>query len=659
MLLFPYLCITLGFIDTANSFCPTECTCVAHGTWARSVLCNDPDMDEIPTNVPVETVKLRIEKTAIRRLPTEAFYYLVDLKYLWIAYSSVTNIDIGSFYNLKQLHELRLDGNLLAAFPWESLLEMPNLRTLDLRNNKLVSLPPEASRFLKNLTYLDISSNKLTTLPPDLLDVWPPFSKPESGRIQVLPPPRIVLGLQDNPWFCDCRLSKVIELSKTVDTTLVLLDPILICGGPESFAGISFQKAELEQCLKPSVMTSATKITSPLGSNVLLRCDATGYPTPQLTWIRSDNLPVNYRVIQETPREGLRWSIISLTGISYKDAGEYRCKAKNLAGMSEAAVTVTVVGLITTTPSPQRYGRRFGADGWDTPREEAKQEAKKTSSIPKNLSPPASSFSSSSLPLSSSPPSISAKPTPITAETPKMSLRGEKQLELIPSGNHPAPDSATEEEERELPSSATTDGPNVTVKNLKVVSETGERVTLMWRATGTTNSPAVTVFYSRYGEEGMLPLSTDPGKSEITLDGLKPGTQYMACVCPKGASPKKDQCVIFSTDQINEKSGDPVSLLAVASGIACVLVLPLIFFLLYKVFQLQHKPMSWREEDLEKESYIQFETLSVKPRPSGGGGELWTRREPDESQRLLLWSRLSVDSQMTFKSESSGSDYCC
>ncbi|KFU94505.1 Leucine-rich repeat, immunoglobulin-like domain and transmembrane domain-containing protein 3, partial [Chaetura pelagica] len=304
-------------------FCPSQCTCVYHGrsdgTGARSVLCNDPDMYEIPVNVPVDTVKLRIEKTVIRRIPTEAFYYLVDLKYLWLTYNCIANIDISSFYNLKLLHELRLDGNLLSTFPWESLAEMPNL------------------------TYLDISSNKLTTLPSDLMDIWPPFSEAVlSKTTDILVTERVILGLQDNPWFCDCRISKLIEFSKIVDNSVVLLDPLVLCSGPESLAGILFQRAELEQCLKPSVMTSATKITSPLGSNVLLRCDATGYPTPQLTWTRSDNIPVNYTVIQETPGEGVRWSIISLTGISYKDAGEYRCKAKNLAGMSEAAVTVTV-----------------------------------------------------------------------------------------------------------------------------------------------------------------------------------------------------------------------------------------------------------------------------------------------------------------------------
>lgn len=102
------------------------------------------------------------------------------------------------------------------------------------------------------------------------------------------------LGLQDNPWFCDCHISKMIELSKVADHTVVLLDPLMICREPEHLTGISFQRAELEQCQKPSVMASATQITSALGSNVLLRCDATGYPTPQLAWSRSDGSPVNY-----------------------------------------------------------------------------------------------------------------------------------------------------------------------------------------------------------------------------------------------------------------------------------------------------------------------------------------------------------------------------
>uniref|UniRef100_A0A452GUH5 Leucine-rich repeat, immunoglobulin-like domain and transmembrane domain-containing protein 3 n=1 Tax=Gopherus agassizii TaxID=38772 RepID=A0A452GUH5_9SAUR len=654
MYLFVCLCIMISFSEEVNSFCPSQCTCIYHGrsdgTGTRSVLCNDPDMFEIPVNVPVDTVKLRIEKTVIRRIPPEAFYYLVDLKYLWVTYNCVANIDASSFYNLKQLHELRLDGNLLSSFPWESLMEMPNLRTFDLHNNKLTSIPSEAGRYLRNLTYLDISSNKLTTLPSDLMDIWPPFSEATPSRNTDPAAQRVILGLQDNPWFCDCRISKLIEFSKIVDISVVLLDPLVACSGPESLAGILFQRAELEQCLKPSVMTSATKITSPLGSNVLLRCDATGYPTPQLTWIRSDNLPVNYTVIQETPGEGVRWSIISLTGISYKDAGDYRCKAKNLAGMSEAAVTVTVVGVITTTVSPQKYGKKFEADQQNNTQEEAKQESEKSTTPP----PPLTALPTT---LATTERATSAKIT--DKKQSKSMAEKKKSSKGVTNGNNKKSEETNKKDEATSLNAAALAEQNATIKNLKVISETDERVTLTWKTINATSNSAVTVLYSKYGEKDMLPLSTDPSKNKVTIDGLQPSTQYMACVCPKGVPPTKDQCIIFSTDGINDESGSQVSILIMTSSVACVIVLPLIFFLLYKVLKLHKKPKSAREADLAKETYVKFETLSLKPRSVGTGGELWTRRNTDESERLLLCSRSSMDSQMTFKSEGSRSEYFC
>lgn len=145
-------------------------------------------------NFPVDTVKLRIEKTVIRRIPPEAFYYLMELQYLWVTYNSVASLEARSFYNLRQLHELRLDGNSLAAFPWASLLDMPHLRTLDLHNNRITSVPNAAVRYLKNLTYLDLSSNRLTTLPPAFLESWSHVLT-TSSRSLDFSPRRIILVL--------------------------------------------------------------------------------------------------------------------------------------------------------------------------------------------------------------------------------------------------------------------------------------------------------------------------------------------------------------------------------------------------------------------------------------------------------------------------------
>lgn len=58
--------------------------------------------------------------------------------------------------------------------------------------------------------------------------------------------------------------------------------------------------------------------------------------------------------MQESPRVGVRWSIISLNGLSYKDAGEYRCQARNMAGISEALIKLKVVGVTRLSRLPKK-----------------------------------------------------------------------------------------------------------------------------------------------------------------------------------------------------------------------------------------------------------------------------------------------------------------
>ncbi|XP_058886629.1 leucine-rich repeat, immunoglobulin-like domain and transmembrane domain-containing protein 3 isoform X1 [Acipenser ruthenus] len=662
MSLLIYIYILLCCFTFVHPFCPSQCTCIYHGrsdgTGTRSVLCNDPDMSDIPVNVPVDTVKLRVEKTVVRKIPTEAFYYLVDLKYLWVTYNSISTIASSSFYNLKVLHELRLDGNLLSSFPWESLQEMPNLRSLDLHNNRLSTVPADAGRYLQNIKYLDISSNKLTTLPSDLIDIWPPFSASANIGTDSLPE-RVILGLQDNPWFCDCRISKLIELSKTFEMAVVLLDPLLTCSGPENLAGVLFQRAELEQCLKPSVMTSATKMTSPLGSNVLLRCDATGYPTPILIWTKSDGSPVNNteccrqvassffkeklprtlktNLVQESPGEGIRWSIISLNGILYQDAGEYRCKAKNLAGMSEASITLTVVGVITTTASPLRFSKRLSA-------EQSVTTLLKTEPITEGLT------TLSPTTLATTTLSRVLKKNPVQTSQTKPAAGGTRPTKSQPAVNNQKP----QEEDGNTTTSAVVQ--KITIKNLQVVGQTEQSAVVTWLAPNAPRGVALNVMYSEYGVRDKQMINTDTGKSKISIDGLVPSTKYTACVSLKGSQPKKDQCIVFST--LDAEMEDPQAhILIVAGGIACAIALPLVIVLLYKVLKLYCKKSASEGDDLSKETYVKFETLSLKQKTTDSNGDLWARRNTSESERMLLYSRSSIDSQMTFKSDNYQSEY--
>uniref|UniRef100_A0A671X7W7 Leucine-rich repeat, immunoglobulin-like and transmembrane domains 3b n=1 Tax=Sparus aurata TaxID=8175 RepID=A0A671X7W7_SPAAU len=333
------------------------------------VQCSDPGISAVPINVPADTVKLRLEKTLISRVPRAAFFNLSELRFLWLTYNSITSIHPSSFVNLKTLRELRLDGNFLTSFPWEGLRDMPRLQTLGLHNNRLSILPAHAALFLLNITYLDLSSNRLTILPAELLDLWFPLPGQQDGPVQ-----RRILGLHDNPWLCDCQISMVMSLSMSVGSPVVLMDQLLICSRALGQSGVLLTQAELSRCMRPSVQPAATRVISPLGSNVILRCDATGYPTPTLTWIKtsayadccqdnilanSDQLPRNLEsFLQESPRVGVRWSIITLNGLSYKDAGEYRCQARNMAGISEAPIKLKVVGVTRLSRLPKRKSQK-------------------------------------------------------------------------------------------------------------------------------------------------------------------------------------------------------------------------------------------------------------------------------------------------------------
>ncbi|XP_010779005.1 leucine-rich repeat, immunoglobulin-like domain and transmembrane domain-containing protein 3a [Notothenia coriiceps] len=626
--------VILCCLSLAHPFCPSQCTCVLNGRTdgarTRSVVCNDPDMSDVPVNVPVDTVKLRIEKTMVRRIPTEAFYYLVELRYLWITYNSITSVDSAGFYNLKVLHELRLDGNMISVFPWESLKEMPMLRTLDLHNNRITNVPNEAILYLFNITYLDLSSNKLATLPSDLMDIWPPFN---GAPIFANASQKVVLGLQDNPWLCDCKISKLIELSKMSGTPVVLMDLFMSCSGPENLAGFPFQRVELDNCVKPSVMSSATKITSDLGSNVILRCDATGFPTPSLSWAKSDGSPVD-NTVQESPGDGIRWSIMSLHGISFEDAGNYNCKAKNYAGNAEATISVSVAGDISTTMVPLRLGNKT---------EPTKQV---TTVIPPTDTPISTTMMTTAIPTMST-----TSTMPKTTTSKNLQKGPLKQAKPQPGGD--GRKLAADEKSKVIDKSKS-------VKDIKIVEETSDTAVLLWRADGLPNDAPLTVVYSPYDEGDMKrTVETKAGSGKVLLEGLSSGMRYSVCLIVKGSAAGKDPCTEFYTlDDV--KDGD--QLFIFISGIACILVMSVIALLLYNIIDLYYKGHNteYDEEELEKDSYVKFETISMKHRTlNGQPTQLWARRAIHESERMLLCSRSSNDSQMTSKSDSSRCEYLC
>ncbi|KAM6923105.1 leucine-rich repeat, immunoglobulin-like domain and transmembrane domain-containing protein 1a [Lycodopsis pacificus] len=638
-----------GELLSPVSSCPSQCSCFYHnlsdGSKARSVICNDPEISLVPVGFPVDTSKLRIEKTAIQRIPSEAFNYLSSLEFLWMSFNTLSALSPDSFRGLLNLEELRLDGNALTAFPWESLMDMQSLRLLDLHNNQLPSLPAEATAYIKNLTYLDLSSNSLLTLPTEVLSTWlaaKPVQGPESSKM--------ILGLHDNPWVCDCRLYDLVQFQKSPTLSVAFIDTRLRCSAPESVSGVLFSDAELRRCQLPRIHTAVARVRSAVGNNVLLRCGTIGVPIPDLSWRKADGRLLNGTVQQETSKEGITWSILRVPAVSYRDSGKYICKATNYAGNAEAVISL----IVSNSPKPE--GNQTSND--------KKAKVKKPNPVGKaayqeklvaRYVVPTSTPSSLPALYPGLPPGLGpdpglasysladrATPGPATSSNPDALL----DLEKTNLSNLAANTSSLQQD------------PDRVVRSVKVVGDTDNRISLNWRAPKAKNTTAFSVLYAVFGERDMRKINVVAGQNRVTINGLVPRTKYIACVCVRGLIPKKEQCVIFSTDEAASATGTQRLINVIVITVACIIAVPLTVIVCCGALKRRiQKYWGKKSKDIQ-DSYVTFETLSPGTKAKGLEGEYLNRLNPEESNRLLS-ARSSLDSEATAKIEGQPNEYFC
>ncbi|XP_023146593.2 leucine-rich repeat, immunoglobulin-like domain and transmembrane domain-containing protein 1b [Amphiprion ocellaris] len=639
--------LAVVFLPLLCSSCPVQCSCFFHklsdGSKARSVLCNDPEITVVPPNFPLDTSKLRIEKTAITRISSNNFHYLNSLEFLWMSFNSLSSLNVDSFRGLYNLDELRLDGNALTSFPWESLTDMPNLRLLDLHNNKISSIPPEATMYIKNITYLDLSSNSLTTVPTDVLTMWLSM-KPSSDSES-----KLILGLHDNPWLCDCRLYDLVQFQKSPSSSVALIDTRLRCADPESLSGVLFTEAELQRCQGPRVHTAVARVRSSLGNNVLLRCGTVGVPIPELSWSRADGKKMNGTVQEEISKEGIIWSILSVPAVSYRDSGKYVCKATNFVGTADAIISLVITDSLRADEagggvSKRTRGKKPGGIG---------RAAYQEKLIARYVPPPTATAAQPIIePLNSK--GVTGKYeiesysiSDDASQTRGKASEDQKPVEVDALSNLAANASSLQQApEKRI------------VRSVKVIGDTDHTVSLNWRAPTATNTTEFSVLYAIFGERDMRRINVGAGKNRITIDGLVPKTKYIACVCVKGLIPKKEQCVIFSTDEAASASGTQKLINVVVITVACVIAVPLTLIVCCGAIKKRCQKLLGRQSKEIQDSYVTFETLGPAAKAKGMEGEYLTRLNPDESNRLLS-ARSSIDSEATVRTEGPPNEYFC
>ncbi|XP_076854693.1 leucine-rich repeat, immunoglobulin-like domain and transmembrane domain-containing protein 1 [Brachyhypopomus gauderio] len=644
-------CLAFCCLPLLCSACPVHCSCFYHrlsdGSKARSVLCSDPDLTLIPTNFPLDTFKLRIEKTAITSISSEAFAYLSSLEFLWMSFNALSVLYVNSFHGLHTLDELRLDGNILPSFPWECLMDMPGLRLLDLHNNKITSIPADAAIYVKNLTYLDLSSNGLATVPLEVLTVW--FSPKLSLDTENS---KMILGLHDNPWQCDCRLFDLVQFRKSPSSSVTFIDLRLRCSEPDSLSGILLSEVELRRCQAPRVHMAVARVRSSVGNDVLLRCGTVGVPTPELSWTRFDGKPINGTVLQDISKEGIIWSILSIPAVSDHDSGKYVCKATNIVGSADATVSLIISDTweLDETRVKKIHVKKAAGSGQAAYQEKLISQyvlstpASAAVPIIESLNGPRSIVSFNSEGYSNFTGISGGKPT-VTSPS---SVGTDSNLMAKEALSNLAGDASSLQQ-----------GPDHrVVRSIKVIGDTDHTVSLNWRAPAATNTTSFSVLYAVFGERDMRRINVGPGKNRVTISGLVPKTKYIACVCVKGLIPKKEQCVIFSTDEAASASGTQKLINVVVITVACVIAVPLTLIVCCGALKRRLQKLLGRKSKDIQETYVTFETLSPGTKAKGLEAEYLGRLMQDESNRLLS-ARSSVDSEPMARTEGQLTEFFC
>lgn len=334
--------------------------------------------------------------------------------------------------------------------------------------------------------------------------------------------------------------------------------------------------------------------------------------------------------------------------MSYRDSGKYICKASNYAGNAEAVITL----IISNLPKPEgnqtstdkkakvKKPNQLGKAAYQEKLVARYVAAKSSPSSRPGLDPglvtdPSPNAASYSL-------AVRATPTVATASNPEALL----DLEKTNLSNLAANASSLQQD------------PDRVVRSVKVVGDTDNTISLNWRAPKAKNTTAFSVLYAVFGERDMRKINVGAGQNRVTIEGLVPRTKYIACVCVRGLIPKKEQCVIFSTDEAASATGTQKLINVIVITVACIIAVPLTVIVCCGALKRRIKKYWGKKSKDIQDSYVTFETLSPGTKAKGLEGDYLNRLNPEESNRLLS-ARSSLDSEATAKIEGQPNEYFC
>ncbi|NXD38568.1 CPN2 Carboxypeptidase, partial [Copsychus sechellarum] len=202
--------------------------------------------------------RLQLQHNALGSLAPDTFTGLLNLTVLSLEGNSLATVPAILFAGTPGLRHLSLARNQLETLPQELFANLSVLETLALSHNAMGHLPAGVFQGLAGLTELQLSHNNLSSLPAGLLAGLPLLTALllEHNRLARLPAglldaseELVRVGLSDNPWLCDCRLSYLLRWLQSFAEPLI--HGQAFCAGPAALQGQSLLEVSRGQLQCP------------------------------------------------------------------------------------------------------------------------------------------------------------------------------------------------------------------------------------------------------------------------------------------------------------------------------------------------------------------------------------------------------------------------
>ncbi|KAL4635075.1 hemicentin-1 [Arapaima gigas] len=112
-------------------------------------------------------------------------------------------------------------------------------------------------------------------------------------------------------------------------------------------AGTAAGKVTLDVGSAPEFTLEPMDVSSDIGSNVTLPCQAQGYPAPQITWRRDDNAALFFQHHAQSTIIQKKNGDLFISNLWVEDETTYICEAYNQFGRIKSQASVTVTGLVS------------------------------------------------------------------------------------------------------------------------------------------------------------------------------------------------------------------------------------------------------------------------------------------------------------------------